>query len=301
MAVDVGKMFESFGVGAQLGRGERLQEIGQEATVDVPFIDEQAEFMGTETPAGLKTGEKRYDPKKHVELLKSEGFVAEGMKLEADQLAIKDAQTTVEEKSQKLELDSIVRGLDIAKADPEASVEWAQKHGLDVVDIKNMGKGNFEVTTSKGETTTYNYDNTIQARTDANVIFQANQARRLARQKAAAPKELKANEYRLPDGNIINISGLKTAYKMEFDLMDEFDLKLLQRSDPDRYRMEKAKADAAPDFEKWSMEAFDIDLRTKGMSAGLMEALRKKYAHLNLTDHELRLAYDKWKKHNKGQ
>ncbi len=71
--VDVKGMFEAYGAGRKI----RAQRIGQEATVDVPFIDEEAEFMGAETPAGLTTGQKRYSPERHIEQLQQEGFVDE--------------------------------------------------------------------------------------------------------------------------------------------------------------------------------------------------------------------------------
>ena len=182
MPVDVGQMFQTYAGGAKLGKEQKLRDVAKEAVVGSPYIDEQAAaFAGDAVegfeaqPKGLE-GEKQYDPEKHVELLKSEGFIKEGMELEEKQATIATAQADLAQKQQKLELDTIKRGLDIARSDPESAVEFAQSQGLDAVKVEYKGNDNFEVTDSNGNVTPWNYDDVIQARTSAETIYNAEKA-----------------------------------------------------------------------------------------------------------------------------
>ena len=93
----------------------------------------------------------------------------------------------------------------------------------------------------------------------------ANPAARLISQpgvdKPPKPDREKAGEYTLKDGSTINHSQLIQQYKLENNLMDDFDLKILSRTDPVRAANEREKVAKAMPFPRWAKQNFGIDVR----------------------------------------
>ena len=79
--------------------------------------------------------------------------------------------------------------------------------------------------------------------------------------KPPKPEREKAGEYTLPDGSTINHSQLIQQYKLENNLMDELDLRILSKTDPTRAASEREKVAKAMPFPRWAKQNFGIDVR----------------------------------------
>lgn len=101
-----------------------------------------------------------------------------------------------------------------------------------------------------------------------NLIYGAQkkiQSHKLNMEKAIAEKKkgLKANEYVLPNGQIVTENAIRQAYKLEYDILDEMDLKILQATNPERYLIEKAKSEEAPTLSQYALDRYEVDLTGK--------------------------------------
>lgn len=91
--------------------------------------------------------------------------------------------------------------------------------------------------------------------------FKATEAKLTHIPREAEPKGVTAGEYTLADGSKINHSQMVQQYKLENNLLDSLDLKILQRTDPARAATERAKIEAATPFPDWAKSKFGVDVR----------------------------------------
>ena len=101
----------------------------------------------------------------------------------------------------------------------------------------------------------------------------ANPAARLISQpgvdKPPKPDREKAGEYTLKDGSTINHSQLVQQYKLENNLMDELDLRILDKTDPVRGAREREKIRNAMPFPQWTKQNFNVDVRGGSAAAAV--------------------------------
>ncbi len=283
---------EAYKSGRQRGLDRRKRQIQEYSTEEVPTEDTFAT-------------KKQLNKQKYADTLANDQyFMEEGIKLQESLLSLQGKQQEVEDERQILQLKSTKRAMTIAREDLQAGIKFAQESGLDVADASIDEEGNFNTVDDKGNKASTNYDDVIEALTSAETIFQAKTALASAERKKRNKSSLKTNEYLKPDGNKININGIKTAYKMKFDLADEVELLMLKGTDPERWAVEKAKIKAAPDFENWTLDFMGIDLmgtkREPEIDPLILAKLRDKYKGVPIET--LKKAYlAKQKKLKKGE
>ncbi len=73
--------------------------------------------------------------------------------------------------------------------------------------------------------------------------------------------EAKAGVHTLPDGSKITTSNLVSQYRLQNDLIDDLDLKILSKTDPERAAVEREKIRNALPFDQWAETNFGIDVR----------------------------------------
>lgn len=66
--------------------------------------------------------------------------------------------------------------------------------------------------------------------------------------------------HRLPDGSTVSNSQLLQMWRAENRLMDEFEIKQLERTNPARAQSERQKINAATPFRQWATENFGVDV-----------------------------------------
>ena len=95
---------------------------------------------------------------------------------------------------------------------------------------------------------------TLRAAVDAKTRFEMDSRIRL---RAMEDKvKLKAGEFRVGNGDILNHRIIRDEYKTEFSLVDEKDLLLMKIQNPAQHRIEIAKRAAAPSFRDWIRKAY---------------------------------------------
>lgn len=80
-------------------------------------------------------------------------------------------------------------------------------------------------------------------------------------EKVEAPGDIKANIHTLPDGSKISNSQLVSQYKLDNNLLDEIDIKILSSSNPEQADIERQRIRDALPFNEWAKQKFGIDVR----------------------------------------
>lgn len=76
-----------------------------------------------------------------------------------------------------------------------------------------------------------------------------------------AATKVKPGEYTLPDGSKINHPQLMAQYRLENNLIEPLDLRLLEKTDPTQAARERDKIANAMPFPQWAKENFKVDVR----------------------------------------
>lgn len=260
---------------------QTLYQIAQGAkTPDVPFEDKAGEFMEQAltpeerqqvpdfegTPEGLVEKEGEYDPKLHERSLRKHRYINMANELAEKRMNIDKQAMELKDQTNLLSLRTIRMGAQLIQSGAISqgmaalnTVLPPEVAPVKIVPLKNNNVKVYSQMAPDGEV--INIDNYIKGLVSDETQFKEQMALRRQREDNKGEYKLKANEYKRKDGSIVTTSELRAEYKMDYKLMDEFDLRMLQNQNPTRYAIEKAKYDNAPPFRQYAKLAHGIDVR----------------------------------------